>query len=316
MSTMFVVKARESAIENFFNVAKARIQEYRAEKAASDGRHHYGETERQLVALLAQTQRDFRSSLCDSFNTAQALDKLLDLISRTNVYLSYGRGKVNISVVEMIAIWVTKMLWMFGLGEGNFTKETIGWGKVDAEGESEDKETILLPYLEALSTFRDNIRQLAIAKASPQEILTLCDKLRDQDLIPLGIGLDDQDDGKALIKFVNPKVLIRQRDERFIAVGEKAARKAAAADAERGKKRIRMEKGKTPPTEMFKPPNVPEGTYSTWDDKGLPLKDGDGADLSKARSKKVAKEWEIQRKAHEDYLVWLKEEEAANNDDF
>jgi len=284
------------------------------EKAASDGRHHYGEAERQVVALLASTQRDFRAALCDSFNTPQALDKLLELISRTNVYLSYGRGKVNMSVVEMVALWVTKMLWMFGLGEGNFTKETIGWGKIDAEGESEDKETLLLPFLDVLSGFRDSVRQLAINKASPQEILTLCDKLRDQDLIPLGIGLDDQDDGKALIKFVNPKVLIRQRDERFIAVAEKAARKAATAEAERGKKRIRMEKGKTPPTEMFKPPNVPEGTYKSWDDKGLPLTDGQGAELSKAKSKKLGKEWEIQRKLHEDYLVWLKEEEV--NDDF
>jgi cysteinyl-tRNA synthetase len=50
-----------------------------------------------------------------------------------------------------------------------------------------------MPYLRALSTFRDSVRQLAIAKASSNEVLALCDKLRDADLVPLGVALDDQE---------------------------------------------------------------------------------------------------------------------------
>jgi cysteinyl-tRNA synthetase len=50
-----------------------------------------------------------------------------------------------------------------------------------------------MPYLRTLSGFRDSVRQLAISGASANDILALCDKLRDVDLIPLGVALDDQD---------------------------------------------------------------------------------------------------------------------------
>jgi cysteinyl-tRNA synthetase len=52
-----------------------------------------------------------------------------------------------------------------------------------------------MPYLRVLSSFRDGIRQLAISKGdgAGREILALCDKLRDSDLVPLGVALDDQE---------------------------------------------------------------------------------------------------------------------------
>ncbi|KAG9009680.1 hypothetical protein FRB94_011685 [Tulasnella sp. JGI-2019a] len=305
-STMQEVKARETAIDNFFNLARALILESRTKKATFDGHHHYDQTEKELVAFFTQTQHDFRSALCDSFNTPWALDRLLELISRTNIYVQRGRASVNVSVVEMIAKWVTKMLRMFGLGEGAVAPGSIGWGDAAREGESAvDWDAILLPYLQALSTFRDDIRKLAIAQAAPKDILALCDRLRDIDLAPLGVALDDQEDGRALVKLVNPDVLLRARDEKAAALAAKAAKKAAAVEAEKAKKRSKMEKGKVAPTEMFKAPNVPEGTYSEWNADGVPTKDGEGKELSGAKTKKVAKEWEIQRKLHADYTEWI-----------
>lgn len=52
-----------------------------------------------------------------------------------------------------------------------------------------------MPYLRTLSSFRDGVRNLAIAKAETalKDILALSDKLRDVDLVPLGIALDDQE---------------------------------------------------------------------------------------------------------------------------
>lgn len=55
------------------------------------------------------------------------------------------------------------------------------------------RDALLMPYLTTLSTFRDEVRKLSIAQASPKEILALCDRLRDIDLAPLGVALDDQD---------------------------------------------------------------------------------------------------------------------------
>jgi len=51
-----------------------------------------------------------------------------------------------------------------------------------------------MPYLRTLSSFRDGVRRLAMAKGDNalKDILALSDNLRDIDLVPLGVALDDQ----------------------------------------------------------------------------------------------------------------------------
>jgi cysteinyl-tRNA synthetase len=57
-----------------------------------------------------------------------------------------------------------------------------------------------MPYFGALSSFRDGVQQLAMAKgAALKDILALCDKLRDSDLVPLGVALDDQEGRSATV---------------------------------------------------------------------------------------------------------------------
>jgi cysteinyl-tRNA synthetase len=52
-----------------------------------------------------------------------------------------------------------------------------------------------MPYLRMLSSFRDGVRRLAIGQgdAALRDILTLSDKLRDEELVSLGVALDDQE---------------------------------------------------------------------------------------------------------------------------
>ena len=52
-------------------------------------------------------------------------------------------------------------------------------------------EDTVMPYLEALSTFRGRVRDAARAAAAPA-VLALCDQLRDQDLPELGVRLEDK----------------------------------------------------------------------------------------------------------------------------
>lgn len=49
-----------------------------------------------------------------------------------------------------------------------------------------------MPYLRALSAFRDGVRKLAMEGASAADILALSDKFRDEDAVELGLALDDQ----------------------------------------------------------------------------------------------------------------------------
>lgn len=116
-------------------------------------------------------------------------------------------------------------------------------------------------------------------------------------------------DGKALVKLVPPAELVKTRDEKRAEAEAKAARKAAAVEAERQKRLAALEKGRVPPQELFRPPNVPEGTYGSWDEDGRPLTDGEGKELSKSAGKKVQKEWALQKKRHEEFLQWQKEQQ-------
>lgn len=97
------------------------------------------------------------------------------------------------------------------------------------------------------------------------------------------------------------------RSEKAALIAQKAASKAAHAEAERAKRQARLERGRVPAEEMFKPPNVPDGTYSKWDDKGVPVADGEGKEVSKSASKKLLKEWTAQTKLHEEFRAWQKE---------
>ena len=61
---------------------------------------------------------------------------LLDLIGRTNTY--FARPDYNPALLEPIAEWITRMLVMFGLGEGCISGGGIGWGKVGEEADGGD----------------------------------------------------------------------------------------------------------------------------------------------------------------------------------
>ncbi|KAL7281481.1 hypothetical protein ACG7TL_004796 [Trametes sanguinea] len=304
------VRGIEIAFNNFFTIVKALVSQAEAEGPKLDGKNRFQQAERELTESLHASQAAFRAALCDSFNTPEAINVLRELVSKTNVYIRTPGANLEIGLIQRVARWVGDMLRMFGLGEGE-TQE-IGWGQERSADEgSVNREEILMPYLRTLSSFRDGVRKLAIAKGDNalKDILALSDKLRDVDLVPLGVALDDQEDGKALVKLVAPEELIKAREEKRAQAEAKAARKAAAVEAERQKRLAALEKGRIPPQELFRPPNVPEGTYGSWDENGIPLTDGEGKELSKSASKKLQKEWTLQKKRHEDFLEWQKQQQ-------
>lgn len=80
-----------------------------------------------MPASVVQSQSAFRAALCDSFNTALAIETLLKLVSRANAHINTAGRELNLGVVENAARWVGRMLRMFGLGEGE--KAEMGWGE-------------------------------------------------------------------------------------------------------------------------------------------------------------------------------------------
>jgi len=128
----------------------------------------------------------------------------------------------------------------------------------------------------------------------------LCDKLRDEDLVDLGVSLDDRDDGVALVKLVDRETLIKQREEKLEKERQKRLQKEAKQAAAAKKRAEKLAKGKTPPNELFKTEEYKK-LYSEWDENGMPTKDIEGKELSKSAVKKLTKLYNNQVKLHEEY---------------
>jgi len=296
---------KQRSITFFANVQALIRQAITAQR--KEGSHNYEDLEKELSTTLLTSQADFRSALCDSFNTAQALEVLLRLVSETNKYISSRqatKSPISPELLSKVGNWVTRMLRMFGLGEGP-DDGGIGWGSPQGSaGETIDREKLLMPYLDVLSNFRDTIRQMSLDKSTtPKDILKACDVLRDDALVPLGVALDDQDDGRALVKLVPPEVLLEARRQKRAALDEKAAKKAENQRKEEERQREIMEKGRVPPNEMFK---GGESQYSSWDADGFPLTTLDGKELSKSESKKLRRLYDQQARKHAAYLEWMR----------
>jgi cysteinyl-tRNA synthetase len=255
---------------------------------------------------LDEKQTTIHAAICDSINTPAVMSELMDLVSKTNIYLSSGRNNINVEVPKMVAMYVTRILRIFGVVEDS----EIGFG-VSIQRNVENVEDIVLPYLRVLSGFRDNVRDLARQGKSHSEFLTLSDKLRDVDLVELGVSLDDQEDGKALVKLVDKNELIKARETKLKAQAEKAAKKEEIAKAKEEERKNRLEKGKLSAEDMYKDVKGEDGenAYSAFDEQGIPTLDGQGQDLPKSRIKKLKKEWDAQKKLHIEYLAWVQDQQ-------
>lgn len=73
----------------------------------------------------------------------------------------------------------------------------------------------------------------------------------------------------------------------------------------------KMQKLAIPAADMYRPPNVAEGVYSEWDERGMPTKDGQGVELTKSAVKKLGKAFDVQVKGNAEYEKWAAAEKSA-----
>lgn len=290
-------------------------------------------TDTSLATAVETAKSTVDEQLCDSFNTAGAMQAISDLITKYN---SADKSAVNPKDVEATARFVTSIVNVFGLnGTGTADSTEIGWSGIDIPEEAK-------PFLYPLSTMRDSLRQAARSKegvnseqvskiiaqdssatAEPEvsdvakpyatlltnfrtrvtslepsdgigkEVLSLCDRVRDIDLFDVGIYLEDRDNQPALVRPVT-RELIQARQEKAARAQQKLTERA-----NKEKEALqRLEKGKLSHLEMFR-----TNEYSAWDDEGLPTRDAAGEEINKTRGKKLRKDWERQKKLHESWLV-------------
>ncbi|KAJ3343694.1 hypothetical protein HDU83_005544 [Entophlyctis luteolus] len=303
-SSLQEARVFETAINNFLINVKAVIQELRSKEDEFTGNHNYHQPEKDLIALFQQKQSQIHAALCDNFDTATAMLAIRDIISATNTYLKQTKTQAP-NVLLKVSSYVAKMMRTFGVH-----KDESGVGSGDGASASTNSsvEDVAGPYVRLLASFRDRVREIARRSGengTGGELLRLCDQVRDVELVDLNVALDDRDDGKALVKFIDRETILKQRQEKQ----EAQARAAAEKERKRAEMALieaeRLAKGATPPSEMFKDE---EGRkqYSAWDERGIPTKKIDGEEISKGVAKKLLKNYEAQAKLHERYLASLK----------
>lgn len=241
----------------------------------------------------------------DSIDTRTCLEQVRELVSAGNAYMnSPTAAGAKADLLKQIAQYITNLFRTFGLIGETADNEAIGFDS--AAGNSTAASDILLPALGALADFRDAVRSIA-RDLRATELLSLCDRLRDDVLPEMGIRLEDRGAGgdgapQSVIKFVDRAVLLRERDERRRAEEERRAEKerkrleGLRIEAEREAQR------RVHPGELF---HIGEfaGKFSAFDlESGVPTHGMDGSELPKGQRKKLAKRLEQQQKR---YAEWL-----------
>jgi cysteinyl-tRNA synthetase len=202
-------------------------------------------------------------------------------VRSTNSYLNGQPGTPpRTLLVEAVARYLTRMLGILGCAG----QESVGLGEAESSG-GQPREEVLAPYLDALTTFRSTVRSMALAKASPGELLALCDRLRDDVMPGLGVRIDDRG-GDGLWKLCSAEELAQEAERE--AELRKAKEEAKAEAARRAQAKVAKEAAAVPLELLFRQPEY-EGQFGGFDNSGFPTSAADGQPLSKSLVKKLEK---------------------------
>lgn len=290
------VKAYESTISKFFDRVKALLRETNdAVESGANISKKITAPERALYDSILEAKTAVHNAFSDNFSVPAALAAIDKLVQQTNGYLGKVNDDYRAEVLESAATWITSIFRILGF---SVNANGLGWTTGGASGaDGASSEEVALPFVKALSTFRDDVRKKAIEKAPYSEFLTATDKVRSFDLVNLGVSLDDRTEGPALIKFLDggeKQELIKQREEKETREAAKVAKKAELAKAEEAKRKAQEALAKIKPEDLFK--SLPD--VAQWDENGIPIALKDGSEVSKSQRKKYQKQIEQHKKIY------------------
>lgn len=294
------VKSLEQSFNNFFKNVRAlntdylhglNLGKYKSKKLSN--------LEKDLLNDLSTTQTRVHSSFCDNLSTPQVLKHLSELVSKSNSYIATVGADIRLEPLIAITKYITKILGVLGFPSRS---DALGWvDDSSADSVSENsKEDIVMPYVKCLSQFRDEVRLLAMNKTDVTALLPITDRIRDFDLLKLNIALDDRQGQASLVKFLSDKEkddIIKFNEEKSKREAEKQLKKLEQARLKEAKENERREKAKVSPLDMFR-----NEQFIEWDEDGMPLKDSDGNEVTKSMTKKLRKQWLVQKKLHEEFF--------------
>jgi cysteinyl-tRNA synthetase len=290
------VRGKEKTFAEFFLLVK---QVARDQADVQKVAQRWSPAELALNAKLAEIENTVDEALKDNFDTPRVMNALFDLVTATNVYARLPQRRALL--INKSAAFVERILRVFGV----ITDDKRHYLDSDAAGGAASSSNAIEPVVDVLAKFRASVRSAALAHKSTggelaTNILTTCDQVRNEALPPLGVRLEDDPAFPAAFKIVDAAELMREMAEKRAL--EQAARlkklnariAATTADLERA------EAGAVDPASLFRGKT---DEFGSFDDTGLPLTDAAGKPLEKNVAKRVAKDHDKAKKAHE---AWLK----------
>lgn len=283
-------KAKEKYFKNFFGAVKSVLRnDFVAE------RQGWNPPDRVIWDTLNETQKKVHSSLLDNMKTFEVIQHLVDLVTECNKYMTVEEKPKNL-VVKKVALYVMKILRVFGVAKGN---DTIGFGDSgggDGVNGSASKEDVVGPFVDALVEFREKIRASAKAKSGPGEYLKQCDEFRDETLANLGIRIEDSNE-TSIWKMDDPEAIRKEVEEKKRKAAEAAAKKLRGKIDKLDADIAKAKQASVPPSELFK--SQKDREWSSYDETGKPLTAKNGEPISKSQSKAIAKELKNHQKAYD-----------------
>ena len=276
-------KSKESTLKNFFQKVKSMLRE---DWLGDSVGFRMPEKDQELAAEFLQTQQTVHESLLNNLETKSAMLAMIKLVSKANLYLQTENCQPSVLTLRSIAVYITKMLAIFGVIPDTF--DSIGF---PTQGSSSgDLDTVVKPYMDAFSGFREKIRSLALGlpkdNAAKSTLLDLCDNVRDSDLVEIGVRLEDLPSKQSIWKLDDPAVLKAEMAEKEQQKRELEAQQQRRKLDKLKKTLLACEPLVTKPPEDF----FDKAKYVLAED-GTPVSEVGAAEpLAKSKVKKLKKE--------------------------
>ena len=315
-----VVNIDKIFVDFFLNI-RALLREL---PNVSDVPQKWNKADRALFDELQSSKSKVHNALCDSFNTPLVINVLMNLVNQTYNYIKEFSTSFKRPILIDIVNYVSKIFKVFGL----IFDDDYGyqWSESKKEKVEEDVGDILnaftsfrdsvrsfarakkskefieefcsstlipsssphpsKPISDLFSRFIEGVKQNA---DNSQKLLQICDELRDDLILQLGVRFEDDHflKGKSVWKLdeISATSAERKRKKeevlsRLLLQAEKEAKKRAEEEKKKALDSI-------PPELLFQQSPDHVGKYSAFDEKGIPTHTADEKEISKGLRKKL-----------------------------
>ena len=290
-----MASSNDKKITEFFQNIKVMIRENDLKKDLK-----YDDEDTNLNNFFISSKKNIHQYFCDNFNTPGVISTILELIKKVYEYQDKCSQKksIKLHLIYGISKYISDILKCLGL---IYNTDFVDYFRISENDGNKNEEEILTPFIDIITDFRGEIKNICIIEKDTKKVLTLCDKLRDEILPNAGIRIEDKGKGeKSIWKFFNKEEYLKEKEKEKELKENKRLQKEAEAKERELRLSLSAKEYYAKQTDK----------YSAFDETGVPTKNAKGNDLSKEQYNKLKKEFAKHEKQHQ---KWLEQQDKKKN---